>query len=157
MGCGSSPDSPTPCSLFPSQEGCLSPPHTAFPSAAGIPALSLREHVRVCELSHFSCVQLFVTLWTTACQAPLSVGFSRQEYWSGLPCPPPGNRPRDQTCVSYISCTGRRVLYNWRYLGSPAERRSWTKRRHSFQCEMLTKTTHGIETGEAGSRESFCH
>ena len=102
-------------------------------------------------------VSLFVTPWTVACQAPLSVGFSRQEYWSGLPCPPPGNRPRDQTCVSYISCTGRRVLYNWRYLGSPAERRSWTERRHSFQCEMLTKTTHGIETGEAGSRESFCH
>ena len=38
--------------------------------------------VCVCELSHFSCVQLFVTLWTVACQAPLSLGFSRQEYWS---------------------------------------------------------------------------
>ena len=36
-------------------------------------------------------VQLFVTLWTVACQAPLSMGFSRQEYWSGLPCPPPGD------------------------------------------------------------------
>ena len=32
-----------------------------------------------------------VTLWTLDCQAPLSMGFSRQEYWSGLPCPPPGN------------------------------------------------------------------
>ena len=42
-------------------------------------------------LSHFSHVQLFVTLWTVACQAPLSMGFSRQEYWSGLPCPPPGD------------------------------------------------------------------
>ena len=31
--------------------------------------------------------------WTTACQAPLSMGFSRQEYWSGLPCPPPGDLP----------------------------------------------------------------
>ena len=45
----------------------------------------------LCVLSHFSCVRLFVTLWTVACQAPLSVGFSRQEYWSGLPCPPPGD------------------------------------------------------------------
>jgi len=36
-------------------------------------------------LSHFSCVRLFVTLWTVAHQAPLSMGFSRQEYWSGLP------------------------------------------------------------------------
>ena len=44
-----------------------------------------------CMLSHFSHVPLFVTLWTLACQAPLSVGFSRQEYWSGLPCSPPGH------------------------------------------------------------------
>ena len=44
-------------------------------------------------LSRFSCVQLFVTLWTVACQAPLSMVFSRQEHWSGLPCPPPGDLP----------------------------------------------------------------
>ena len=37
----------------------------------------------------FSCVRLFVTPWTVACQAPLSMAFFRQEYWSGLPCPPP--------------------------------------------------------------------
>ena len=35
----------------------------------------------------------FVTLWTVAHQAPLSMGFSSQEYWSGLPCPPPGDLP----------------------------------------------------------------
>ena len=40
-----------------------------------------------------SCVQLFATLRTAACQTPLSMGFSRQEYWSGLPCCPPGNLP----------------------------------------------------------------
>ena len=44
-------------------------------------------------LSCFSCILLFATLWTTACQAPPSMGFSRQEYWSGLPCPPPGDLP----------------------------------------------------------------
>ena len=44
-------------------------------------------------LSHFSCVQLFATLWIIAYQAPLSMGFSGQEYWSGLPCPPPGHLP----------------------------------------------------------------
>ena len=38
-----------------------------------------------CVLSCFSCAQLFVTPWTVASQAPLSMGFSRQEYWSGLP------------------------------------------------------------------------
>ena len=41
-----------------------------------------------CMLSHFSHVQLFVTLWSVAHQTSLSMGFSRQEYWSGLPCPP---------------------------------------------------------------------
>ena len=45
----------------------------------------------LCMLSRFSCVQLFVTLWTVVHQAPLSMGFSRQEYWSGFPCPPPGD------------------------------------------------------------------
>ena len=46
-----------------------------------------------CMLSCFSRVQLFVTLWTVACQAPLSMRFSRQEYWSWLPCPSPGDLP----------------------------------------------------------------
>ena len=41
----------------------------------------------------FSHVQLFAMLWTVAHQAPLSMAFSRQEYWSGLPCPPPGDLP----------------------------------------------------------------
>ena len=40
-----------------------------------------------------SCVQLFATLWTVTCQASLSVGFSRQEYWNGLPFPSPGHLP----------------------------------------------------------------
>ena len=47
----------------------------------------------MCMLSHFSHVPLFATLWTMAHQAPLSMGFSRQEYWSGLSCPPPGDLP----------------------------------------------------------------
>ena len=45
-------------------------------------------------LSHFSHVQLFATPWTIAHQAPLSMGFSKQEYWSGFPCPPPGDLPK---------------------------------------------------------------
>ena len=44
-------------------------------------------------LSRFSHVWLFAILWTVVCQAPLSMGFSRQEYWSGLPCLPPGDLP----------------------------------------------------------------
>ena len=47
----------------------------------------------VCLLCHFICVWLCVTLWSAACHAPLSMGFSRQEYWSGLPWSPPGDLP----------------------------------------------------------------
>ena len=44
-------------------------------------------------LNLFSHVPFFVIPWTVARQAPLSMGFSRQEYWGGLPCPPPGDVP----------------------------------------------------------------
>ena len=56
-------------------------------------------------LRSFSRVQLFVTLWTVAHQAPLYMGFSRQEYWSGLPfaMPSTGN-PSDPGIVSCVSC-----------------------------------------------------
>ena len=50
-------------------------------------------HTYMCVLSHFSRLRLFAAPWTAAHQAPLSVGFSRQEYWSGSPCPPPGDLP----------------------------------------------------------------
>ena len=44
-------------------------------------------------LSCFSHIRLYATPWTVARQAPLSMGFCRHEYWSGLPCPPPGDLP----------------------------------------------------------------
>ena len=57
-------------------------------------------------ISRFSSVWLFATLGTVAWQAPLSMEFSRQEYWSGLPFPSPGgsSQLRDQTWVTYSSC-----------------------------------------------------
>ena len=149
--------------------------------------------LHACKQNHFSHVQLCMTLWTVAHQAPLSMGFSRRVYWSGLPYPSPGftHYPvpklllhiqvvvtaashfsvpksvlislsskslqlcptlctvarqvplsmgifqarilewichallhgifstRDWTCISYISCIGRWVLYHQRHLGSP--------------------------------------
>ena len=51
------------------------------------------ERYAAALLSHLSCVQLSATPCTAAHQAPLSMGFSRQEYYSGLPCPPPGDLP----------------------------------------------------------------
>ena len=59
-------------------------------------------------LCHFSRVQLFATPWTVAHQGPLSMGFSRQEYWSGLPFPPPGDLP--DPGISFVSCISRWVL-----------------------------------------------
>ena len=49
----------------------------------------------MCQL--LSSVRLFATPWAVASQAPLSMGFSRQEYWSGLLCPPPGDLPNPGT------------------------------------------------------------
>ena len=49
--------------------------------------------MHACMFSHFSHIRLFASLWTVALQAPLSMGFSRQEYWSGLPYPPPRDLP----------------------------------------------------------------
>ena len=71
-------------------------------------------------LSRFSHVQLFATPWTVAHQAPQSLEFSRQEYWSGLPVAPPGKSswPRDQINFSYVSCISRQVLH-LHHLGSP--------------------------------------
>ena len=52
--------------------------------------------VCACMLSHFCCVPLFATLWTVAHQAPLSMGFSRQESWSKVTCPPPRDLPHPE-------------------------------------------------------------
>ena len=59
----------------------------SIPNSLSIPSLPLWQPV----LSRFRCVWLFATLWTAAHQVPLSMGFSRQIYWSELQCPPPDN------------------------------------------------------------------
>ena len=60
----------------------------------------------------FSCGRLFVTPWSAACQAPLPMGVSKQEYWSGLPCSPPGYFvwPKDRTHISCVSCFAGRFF-----------------------------------------------
>ena len=67
-----------------------------------------------CMLNCFSCVQ-HATLWTVAYQAPLSKGFSRQKYWSGLPCPPAGDLPNPGIELTYSA--GDSLLLS--YQGSP--------------------------------------
>ena len=62
-------------------------------------------------LSH---VQLFEVPWTVACQASLSMWFSRQEYWSGLPFPPLGDLPYSGIELA-VYCISRQVLHHWRH------------------------------------------
>ena len=88
--------------------------------------LKLRASVffnNACVLSCFSCVRLFLTLWTIALQAPLSMGSSRQEYWSGLPCPPPGNLPNPGIEPASPALAGGR--FTTEPPGKPPVPRSW--------------------------------
>ena len=88
-------------------------------------ALELAFKVFWCPvLSCFSPVWLWAALWTIACQAPLSMAFSRQVYWSRLLCPLPGDLPDPEIEPGSFTptCLGRNVyqfLYHWRHLGSP--------------------------------------
>ena len=63
-----------------------------------------------------SCVWLFATSWTVACQAPLSFEFSRQKYWSGLPFPTPGDLPNPGIVPTSLV----RILYPIHHPGSPS-------------------------------------
>ena len=66
-----------------------------------------------------SCVWLFATLCTIACQAPLFIGFSRQKYWSVLSFSPPGNLPEPGTeSASPVSPALRQILYLLTHWGS---------------------------------------
>ena len=81
-------------------------------------------------LSCFYCVWLFVTLQAAAHKAPLSMGFSRQEYWSRLPCPPPGDLPNPRTePTSLISP----ALAGGFFTTST----TWEANSHPRDCEMV--------------------
>ena len=75
----------------------------------GYSDFSFSRHMHT-MLSCFSYVQLFLTLWAVAYQAPLSMEFSKQEYWSGLPCPPSGNLPDpglEPASLMFLTLAGR--------------------------------------------------
>ena len=67
------------------------------------------ESLYACMLSHFSCVWFFANVCTVARQAPLSMGVSRQEYWSGLPFPSPGIF-QCRSCIPCNSCLASRFF-----------------------------------------------
>ena len=97
-----------------------------------------------------------------AVQAPLSMGFSGQEHWSGLPCPPPGDLPNPGTePVSHVSCVSRRVLYHLRHPGSPTAARThgWLCNRPCFPQglgERRDAPALSGATGDASSRARSC-
>ena len=64
----------------------------------------------LCVLNCFSCVQLFVILWTVACQAPSALGFSRQGYWSGYHALLQGIFPTQGLNLGLLHC--KQILYH---------------------------------------------
>ena len=82
-------------SELPNLQGMTRPLMVAHSAAVTVGSLLSCWFYWLCAymLSHFSHVWLFATPWTVACQTPLSMGFSRQEYWSGLPLAPQGDLP----------------------------------------------------------------
>ena len=120
-----------------------------------------------CVLINFSNVWLFVTLWTVACQASLSTGFSRQEYWIGLPCPPPGNLPNSgikpmsltSPALAEQNTTGRwaPVMCATSRLGCctmPPASSEWKQRtlRLQWRMESLDGRKHGFPESECGEK-----
>ena len=99
-------------------------------------------------MKSLSRVRLFETPWTAAHQALLSMGFSRPEHWSGLPCPPPGgcSQPRDQTCFPSVSCIGRQMP-----LAPPGKPTKALKK--SSKHWDVTKVSDSEQTGDVGKEQ----
>ena len=90
-------------------------------SSPSLPVFNLSQHqgfflwsYHVCMLGWLSHIQLCATLWNATCQAHLSMGFSRQEYYGGFLCPPPGYLPNSGIEHTFPTSTGigTRVLYH---------------------------------------------
>ena len=99
---------PTLCD--PQMAAHQAPPSLGFSRQEHWSGLPFPSPMHACMLSHFSCVRLCATLWTTAHQVPLSTGFSRQEYWSGLPFSSPfapGNKCKECLQIPIKEESGR--------------------------------------------------
>ena len=93
-------------------------------------------------LNRFSCVWLFARLWTVAQQTPLSMGFSKQEYWSGLPCPSPGDPPNPGTEPESLTCPA--LASRSLPLAPPGKQKEPRKRRQMAQKEATMPASRDI-------------
>ena len=92
----------------------------------------------VCDLSHFSHVRLFATLWTIVSQDPQSMRFSRQEYWSGLPHTSPGDLLDPGIKPAFLNSP---ILVGWFFLPIAPPRKSnyllWSEVKVAQTCPIL--------------------
>ena len=87
--------------------------------------------IREQQSKSLSYIQLFATLWTVACQAPLSMEFSRPEYWSGQLFPSPGNFPPRGSNPFLLQC--RRILYCLSHQSNSTQTKFWAHSRCSVK------------------------
>ena len=125
-----------------------------FLSAIFIPVCNssnpgMQEKVKVKLLSH---VQLFAMLWTVVLQAPLSMGFSKQEYWSGLPFPSPGDLPNPG--IERGSPTLQAVSLPWQ--GRRHQFNSWLRKFPWRRDRLPMPVSLGFPGGSDG-KESTCN
>ena len=101
----------------------------------------------------FSCDQLFATLWSTAHQDPLSMGFSRQEHWSGLPRSPPGDLPDSRIEPESLMSPAWQTCFFFLPLAPPGKPRkmvqmiSFAKQKLRYRCR---EQMYGEQEGKAG-------
>ena len=105
-------------------------------------------------LSCFSHVWLFVTLWTVALQASLSMGLCRQEYWSGLPCPPPGDLPNQGIEHGLPHCRSS-ALYHLSHQGSPKQENKQKLAKNLTLFKAHTNHWTNLRTAETKRKKEF--
>ena len=128
---------------------------------------ALRWFLDVCVLSRFICVRLFAAPWTVARQAPLSMGFSRQEHWNESPCPPPGVLPDPGIePASLVSPAGQAGSFPLSPLGSPRRLLLYCSRHLAappWGVSQVLRRSYARKVGDsahvliAGSSLDICH
>ena len=117
------------------------------------------------NVKSLSCVRLFATPWTVAYQAPLCMGFSRQEYWSGLPFPSPRDLPATNSYQSQNKClkkgkkcysniqNEKKILQNSVYFNLGLQRQNFIS---CHKLDVLQMSKQIRNATDSNKREFFC-